>query len=245
MSNTLINLNNMSKVFQTDDVKTNALDSITFTIHKGEYISISGPSGCGKSTLLSLLGLLDVASSGEYQLAGHSVTDLSKEQRAKIRNKEIGFVFQSFNLISDLTVLENVGLPLSYRTDLDKTQRTKMAEAALAKVNMSHRSGHFPSQLSGGQQQRVAIARAIAGNPSVILADEPTGNLDSKNAESVMELLDQLNAEGATICMVTHDPRYAQKAGRVIEMLDGKVIADRRLSDVKPVKIANAEQTIL
>ncbi|RRS06761.1 ABC transporter ATP-binding protein [Pseudoalteromonas sp. J010] len=232
MSNILIDLKNLEKVFHTEDVETYALSGVSFSISKGEYISISGPSGCGKSTLLSLLGLLDVPTGGSYTLAGHNVTDISKEQRAKIRNKEIGFIFQSFNLISDLSVLENVELPLTYRTDLDKTQRRKLAEEALEKVNMSHRNSHFPSQLSGGQQQRVAIARAIAGNPSVILADEPTGNLDSKNAESVMELLDKLNAEGTTICMVTHDPRSASKADRIIEVLDGRVVADRRVSDI-------------
>lgn len=241
----IISLENIQKVFHTDEVETRALSDISFTIDKGEFISISGPSGCGKSTLLSIIGLLDAPSNGKYTLVSHDVSNIGREDRARIRNKEIGFIFQSFNLISDLNVLENVELPLTYNADLDKKQRRKMAEEALEKVNISNRNGHFPSQLSGGQQQRVAIARAIAGNPSVILADEPTGNLDSKNAESVMELLDQLNTEGATICMVTHDPRSASKADRIIEVLDGKLIADRNVSDVDTVKLVNEEQAAL
>ncbi len=227
MTNRLITLDNIKKVFFTDEVETHALTNISLTINKGEYVSISGPSGCGKSTLLSLLGLLDTSTSGKYQLASHDVSDISKKERAKIRNKEIGFIFQSFNLISDLDVEENIALPLTYRDDLSKEQRKTMVESALAKVNMSHRAKHFPSQLSGGQQQRVAVARAIAGNPSIILADEPTGNLDSENAKAVMQLLESLHAEGATICMVTHDPRSAEKADRNIDILDGQVIADQ------------------
>lgn len=226
MSNTLIKLENIEKVFYTEDVETHALSNITLTINKGEYVSISGPSGCGKSTLLSLLGLLDTSTGGFYQLASHDVSDISKKERARIRNMEIGFIFQSFNLISDLDVEENVELPLTYRKGLSKTQRKQMVKEALNKVDMSHRANHFPSQLSGGQQQRVAVARAIAGNPSIILADEPTGNLDSKNASAVMALLDTLHAEGATICMVTHDPRSAEQADRTIEILDGQVVAD-------------------
>jgi putative ABC transport system ATP-binding protein len=226
MSNTLIKLDNIEKVFYTEDVETHALSNITLTINKGEYVSISGPSGCGKSTLLSLLGLLDTSTNGHYQLASRDVSDISKKERARIRNMEIGFIFQSFNLISDLDVEENVDLPLSYRKDLTKEQRKSMVKSALDKVDMVHRASHFPSQLSGGQQQRVAVARAIAGNPSIILADEPTGNLDSKNAASVMALLDKLHAEGATICMVTHDPRSAEQADRNIEILDGKIVAD-------------------
>jgi len=227
MSKTLIKLENINKVFHTDEVETHALTQINLTINKGEYVSISGPSGCGKSTLLSLLGLLDTSTDGLYQLAEHDVSDISKKERARIRNKEIGFIFQSFNLISDLDVEENVALPLTYRNDISKSQRQEMVNDALKKVNMSHRSKHFPSQLSGGQQQRIAVARAIVGNPVIILADEPTGNLDSKNAEAVMELLDVLHSEGATICMVTHDPRSAKRAQRNIDILDGQVVADQ------------------
>lgn len=224
--NCLIELNNIKKVFLTDEVETHALKDINLTINKGEYVSISGPSGCGKSTLLSILGLLDVATDGAFVLADQDVVDIDKNTRAMIRNKEIGFIFQSFNLISDLTVAENVELPLTYRKDLSKSERQQMVQSALEKVDMSHRNKHYPSQLSGGQQQRVAVARAIAGNPSLILADEPTGNLDSNNAQSVMDLLTQLHQDGATICMVTHDPRSARCAERMIELFDGQVIAD-------------------
>ncbi|MBU2917385.1 ABC transporter ATP-binding protein [Psychrosphaera sp. F3M07] len=223
---TLVKLNNLQKIFYTDDVETYALNEINLVVNKGEYISISGPSGCGKSTLLSLLGLLDNATAGEYHLAGHDVSNLDRDERAAIRNEKIGFIFQAFNLISDLTVSENVELPLTYRKDISKEQRKQMVLDALTKVDMSHRANHFPSQLSGGQQQRVAVARAIAGNPSIILADEPTGNLDSKNAQAVMNLLDQLHQEGSTICMVTHDPRGASRAQRTIEVFDGKIVAD-------------------
>jgi putative ABC transport system ATP-binding protein len=226
MNKAIIKLENIKKVFYTDDVETHALSDINLTVNKGEYISISGPSGCGKSTLLSLLGLLDTNTSGLYELANHDVSDIPKKERARIRNREIGFIFQSFNLISDLDISENVELPLTYRKDLTKSQRQQMVKESLEKVNMSHRAKHFPSQLSGGQQQRVAIARAIVGNPSIILADEPTGNLDSKNAEAVMELLDLLHSEGATICMVTHDPRSAERAQRNIDIIDGQVISD-------------------
>ena len=223
---TLVTLSKLDKTFFTDDFETHALNNITLDIKQGEYISISGPSGCGKSTLLSVLGLLDVPTNGQYLLAGHDVTDLDKDERAKIRNEKIGFIFQAFNLISDLTVEENIALPLSYRSDISNKERQAMVKEALEKVDMSHRTNHFPSQLSGGQQQRVAIARAIAGNPAIILADEPTGNLDSKNAGAVMELLDKLHAQGATICMVTHDPRSASRADRTIEIFDGKVVSD-------------------
>lgn len=226
INNTLVKLNGLQKVFFTDDVETYALNEINLEVQQGEYISISGPSGCGKSTLLSLLGLLDNATGGQYMLAGHDVSNLNRDERAAIRNEKIGFIFQAFNLISDLTVAENVELPLTYRKDISKEQRKKMVADALKKVDMSHRTMHFPSQLSGGQQQRVAVARAIAGNPSIILADEPTGNLDSKNAQSVMNLLEQLHNEGATICMVTHDPRGASRAQRTIEVFDGKIVAD-------------------
>jgi putative ABC transport system ATP-binding protein len=227
MNTTLIKLESIEKVFYTEEVETHALSNISLTINKGEYVSISGPSGCGKSTLLSLLGLLDTNTGGKYHLAEHDVSSISKTERARIRNKEIGFIFQSFNLISDLNVEENVDLPLTYRNDLSKEQRQKMVKDALEKVNMSHRAKHFPSQLSGGQQQRIAVARAIAGSPSIILADEPTGNLDSENASAVMELLDVLHAEGATICMVTHDPRSAERADRNIDVLDGQIISDQ------------------
>jgi putative ABC transport system ATP-binding protein len=236
MTNTLIKLDNIKKIFFTDEVETHALSNISLTINKGEYVSISGPSGCGKSTLLSLLGLLDTSTSGQYILSTHDVSSISKKQRAHIRNKEIGFIFQSFNLISDLDVEENVELPLTYRHDLTKVQRKEMVKDALEKVNMAHRAKHFPSQLSGGQQQRVAVARAIAGNPSILLADEPTGNLDSKNAAAVMDLLDKLHTEGATICMVTHDPRSAEQADRTIEILDGQVVSDH----IKPPTIKAA-----
>lgn len=222
----LVELKQLQKVFFADDIETHALNEINLTINEGEYIAIAGPSGCGKSTLLSLLGLLDNLSQGQYMLAGHDVSHLDRDERASIRNEKIGFIFQAFNLISDLTVAENVELPLTYRKDINKEQRKAMVSEALAKVDMAHRVNHFPSQLSGGQQQRVAVARAIAGSPSIILADEPTGNLDSKNAQSVMNLLDQLHNEGATICMVTHDPRGASRAKRTIEIFDGKIVAD-------------------
>lgn len=227
MIDELINLESLSKVFYTDEVETHALNDISFSIGKGEYVSISGPSGCGKSTLLSLLGLLDTPSTGKYHLAGHDVSSIPRGERSRIRNKEVGFIFQSFNLISDLSVEENVELPLTYRSDIAKDERDRMVRDALERVGMGFRSKHFPSQLSGGQQQRVAVARAIAGKPSIILADEPTGNLDTKNAEAVMELLSRLHLEGATICMVTHDPRSAACASRRIDLLDGKLISDK------------------
>ncbi|MCG7540901.1 ABC transporter ATP-binding protein [Pseudoalteromonas sp. CO348] len=223
---TLVKLESLDKVFYTDEVETHALKNINLTIYSGEYIAITGPSGCGKSTLLSLLGLLDTPTKGMYQLAGHDASDIDTDERARIRNKEIGFVFQSFNLISDLTIEENVELPLTYRTDLTADQRRQSVVSALEKVDMAHRAKHYPSQLSGGQQQRVAVARAIAGNPSIILADEPTGNLDSKNAEMVMKLLEVLNKEGATICMVTHDPASAKRTQRIIEVFDGEIVGD-------------------
>lgn len=222
----LITLTSLKKVFATDEVETHALSDINLDIKQGEYVSISGPSGCGKSTLLSILGLLDTASDGSYELNGHQVAQLDTKQRAYFRNKEVGFIFQSFNLISELNVFENVELPLTYRKDLSKKDRSEMVKSALEKVDMSHRAKHFPAQLSGGQQQRIAVARAIVGNPSIILADEPTGNLDSKNAELVMSLLDKLHAEGATICMVTHDPRGAKRADRIVEVFDGRIVDD-------------------
>lgn len=236
-SQALVSLSGVKKVFFTDDVETHALTEINLTINKGEYLSITGPSGCGKSTLLSLLGLLDTASAGKYHLAGHDVIDLDRDERARIRNKEIGFVFQAFNLISDMTVAENVELPLTYRGDINKEQRQQMVQDALEKVDMQHRANHYPSQLSGGQQQRVAVARAISGDPAIILADEPTGNLDSKNAQAVMSLLDQLHQAGATICMVTHDPKSAARAQRTIEVFDGQIVADQRNSETPAIAV--------
>ncbi|WP_102798157.1 ABC transporter ATP-binding protein [Bowmanella denitrificans] len=227
MNNLLIKIDNLKKVYYSEELETHALSDISLSIAKGDYVSISGPSGCGKSTLLSVLGLLDTATAGRYVLAGHDVSNLPNKERARIRNQEIGFIFQSFNLISDLDVKENVALPLTYRRDLSKAQRKQWVKDALDKVDMSHRAKHYPSQLSGGQQQRVAVARAIAGKPSLLLADEPTGNLDSKNAEAVMQLLDKLHADGATICMVTHDPRSASQAKRRLEVLDGRIVSDR------------------
>jgi putative ABC transport system ATP-binding protein len=226
----LVVLNDINKIFLTDEIETHALSKISFALSKGEYVAISGPSGCGKSTLLSILGLLDVASSGTYTLAGHNVENMTKQQRASLRNRDIGFIFQSFNLISDLTIEENVALPLTYRKEMSKAERQSRVSDALAKVHMSHRARHYPSQLSGGQQQRVAVARAIVGSPSVLLADEPTGNLDSKNAEAVMDILDNLHREGTTICIVTHDPRSAERAQRSIILSDGQVVADGLLN---------------
>ncbi|MDE0262053.1 MAG: ABC transporter ATP-binding protein [Bryobacterales bacterium] len=213
----------MSKVFFTDEVETHALSGIDFEIRDGEYIAISGPSGCGKSTLLSILGLLDTPTAGVYRLNGESVEDLNARQRARIRNRQIGFIFQAFNLIGDLTVFENVELPLTYR-GMPSSERKKRVEEALERVGMAHRMKHYPSQLSGGQQQRVAVARALGGDPSVLLADEPTGNLDSKNGEAVMDLLQEVHQGGATICMVTHDPRFEARAKRVVRLFDGKIV---------------------
>ena len=221
----LIKLADIKKVFYTDDVETHALSGINLDVREGEYISISGPSGCGKSTLLSILGLLDTPTSGEYVLNHHAVESLSLSERAGIRNREVGFIFQSFNLIGDLTVIENVELPLTYR-GMRGPDRKKRAIEALERVGMGHRAQHLPSQLSGGQQQRVAVARAVGGRPSILLADEPTGNLDSTNGEAVMELMRELHRGGATICMVTHDPRYAQHADRIVHLFDGDIIQD-------------------
>ena len=220
----LIRLEGVAKVFFTDEVETHALSGIDFEIRDGEYIAISGPSGCGKSTLLSILGLLDTPTAGVYRLNGKSVEDLNARQRARIRNRQIGFIFQAFNLIGDLTVFENVELPLTYR-GMPTSERKKRVGEALERVGMAHRMKHYPSQLSGGQQQRVAVARALGGDPSVLLADEPTGNLDSKNGEAVMELLRDVYQAGATICMVTHDPRFEAHAERVVRLFDGKLVA--------------------
>jgi putative ABC transport system ATP-binding protein len=223
MAEALIHLESVSKVFVTDEVETHALAGIQLDIRKGEYLSIAGPSGCGKSTLLAILGLLDSPSDGTYVLNGRPVQGLKLSERARIRNREIGFIFQAFNLIGDLTVQENVELPLTYR-GMPSADRKKRVQEALDRVQMSHRMSHYPSQLSGGQQQRVAVARALAGEPSILLADEPTGNLDSANGEAVMDLLHELHTGGATICMVTHDPRYASYADRSIHLFDGKVV---------------------
>ncbi len=223
----LLRLDDVRKVFYTDEVETHALSGIHMDINKGEYVSIAGPSGCGKSTLLSIIGLLDSPTDGEYWLNGKSVAKLSLSDRARIRNQEIGFVFQAFNLIGDLSVYENVELPLTYR-DMASAERRKRVEEALHRVGMAHRMKHYPSQLSGGQQQRVAVARAVAGNPSVLLADEPTGNLDSTNGEAVMDLMRELHQGGATICMVTHDPRYAAYADRTFHLFDGQVVEETR-----------------
>ena len=223
---TLIHLEGIKKVFYTDEVETHALSEIHLEIKRGEYVAIAGPSGCGKTTLLSILGLLDTPSSGSYLLDGKPVAQLGASERARIRNREIGFIFQAFNLIGDLTVYENVELPLTYR-GLPSAERQKRVMEALDKVGMTHRVKHYPSQLSGGQQQRVAVARAVAGQPLILLADEPTGNLDSTNGESVMELLRDLHRAGATICMVTHDPRYARHADREVHLFDGRVVEDK------------------
>jgi putative ABC transport system ATP-binding protein len=220
----LIKLDRVSKTFYTDEVETHALSEIHLEIKAGEYLAIAGPSGCGKSTLLAILGLLDSASSGAYLLKGESVETLSLRERARVRNREIGFIFQAFNLIGDLTVYQNVELPLTYR-NMPGGERKKRAQEALERVGMSHRMKHFPSQLSGGQQQRVAVARALAGSPSILLADEPTGNLDSTNGEAVMALLQELHRGGATICMVTHDPHYAHCAERTVNLLDGRLVS--------------------
>src|ERR1700686_1632972 len=221
----LIHLDGVTKVFVTDEVETHALAGIHLDIQKGEYLSIAGPSGCGKSTLLAILGLLDSPSDGTYILNGKPVQNLKLSERARIRNREIGFIFQAFNLIGDLTVYENVELPLTYR-GMPSAERKKRVHDALERVGMSHRIKHYPSQLSGGQQQRVAVARALAGDPSILLADEPTGNLDSTNGEAVMNLLGELHQAGSTICMVTHDPRYAEFADRTIRLFDGRIVEE-------------------
>ena len=233
----LIEIEDLTKVFYTDEVETHALSGVHLTIDRGEYLAMSGPSGCGKSTLLSILGLLDTPTGGRYLLNGKPVENLSFGERSRIRNQEIGFIFQSFNLIGDLTVEENVELPLTYRSGMSSAERKRRVQESLERVSMAHRIRHYPSQLSGGQQQRVAVARALAGSPSILLADEPTGNLDSRNAEAVMELLQNLHREGATICMVTHDPRFARHADRQIHLFDGKVVAEgESLEQVLEVK---------
>jgi putative ABC transport system ATP-binding protein len=225
----LIQMSDIRKVFFADEVETHALAGIHLEIGEGDYVSISGPSGCGKSTLLSLLGLLDTPTQGRYQLSGVMVEDIGVNERARIRNREIGVIFQAFNLIGDLTVVENVELPLSYRDGVSRKERREKALNALERVGMAHRLNHYPSQLSGGQQQRVAVARALVGDPSILLADEPTGNLDSRNGEQIMLLLDELHKNGATICVVTHDPRYADFADTKIFMFDGRIVDEETL----------------
>jgi putative ABC transport system ATP-binding protein len=234
----LIHIEGLTKVFYTDEIETHALSGIHLSIARGEYVAMSGPSGCGKSTLLSILGLLDTPTSGTYTLNGKQVANLNFAERSRIRNQEIGFIFQSFNLIGDLTVFENVELPLTYRAGMSAAERKDRVISALERVNMAHRVRHYPAQLSGGQQQRVAVARALAGSPSILLADEPTGNLDSKNGEAVMRLLADLHGEGSTICMVTHDPRFAAHADRQIHLFDGKVVAEGELQHL----IAEADE---
>jgi putative ABC transport system ATP-binding protein len=229
----VIKLKELTKVFSTDEVETHALSNVNLEIARGEYVSIGGPSGCGKSTLLSILGLLDSPSQGDYELNNRPVAELHASERARVRNREIGFIFQSFNLIGDLTVFENVELPLTYRGMRPAERRQRVTEA-LERVGMAHRAKHLPSQLSGGQQQRVAVARAVAGEPVILLADEPTGNLDSKSGEAVMDLLRELHQAGATICMVTHDPRYARHADRNIHLFDGRVVKE-------PIELAAIE----
>jgi putative ABC transport system ATP-binding protein len=218
----LVRLEGVSKIFYADEVETHALSGIHLTIRCGEFVSIAGPSGCGKSTLLSIVGLLDSPTEGGYAIHGKPVARLSIDERSRIRNREIGFVFQAFNLIGDLTVFENVELPLTYR-NMALVERKRRVQQVLDRVGMAHRKNHYPAQLSGGQQQRVAVARALGGQPSILLADEPSGNLDSKNSEAVMNLLKDLHGEGATICMVTHDPRYAGMADRTIQLVDGRI----------------------
>jgi putative ABC transport system ATP-binding protein len=224
----LISLDGIRKIYYTDEVETHALEDVDLAIGEGEYVSIAGPSGSGKTTLLSILGMLDTPTEGEYTLAGEPVARLSPADRARVRNRQIGFIFQAFNLIGDLTVEENVELPLTYR-GMTAEERKERVQGALERVGMLHRARHYPSQLSGGQQQRVAVARAVAGEPAILLADEPTGNLDSQNSEAVMELLRELHRGGATICIVTHDSRYSRHADRVIQLFDGRVV-DQQLA---------------
>ncbi len=226
----MISLRDIHKVFLAEEVETHALADVHLDIREGEFLSIAGPSGCGKSTLLSILGLLDSPTKGEYRLDGKPVAELTASQRARIRNRHIGFIFQAFNLIGDLTVYENVELPLTYRPT-PWAERKKKVQESLERVGMLHRQKHYPAQLSGGQQQRVAVARAVVGDPLILLADEPTGNLDSTSGHAVMDLLAELHAEGATICMVTHDPRYAEYAGRQVHLFDGRIIEDEERRD--------------
>ncbi|MGH8083760.1 MAG: ABC transporter ATP-binding protein [Lysobacter sp.] len=231
----LIRLDDVNKVFITDEMQTNALTGVNFHVNRGEFVSITGPSGCGKSTLMSILGTLDVPTSGRYLLDGSEVAAMDEIARARIRSRQIGFVFQAFNLIGDLSILENVEVPLTYRDDVGRKERKDRAIEALDRVGMTHRAMHFPAQLSGGQQQRVAVARALVGRPAILLADEPTGNLDSRNGESVMQLLSDLHESGSTLCMVTHDPRYSACADREVFMFDGKIAQQPESTAVAPL----------
>ena len=239
---TLIKMQGVSKVFFTDELETHALDSIDLEIKKGEYLAIAGPSGCGKSTLLAILGLLDSPTEGNYSLNGQPVSTLKLGDRSRIRNREIGFIFQAFNLIADLTVYENVELPLTYR-GMASAERKEKVQHALERVEMAHRAKHYPSQLSGGQQQRVAVARALVGDPMILLADEPTGNLDSKNGDSVMDLLRDIHQSGATICMVTHDPRYINHAERTVHLFDGRIIEETKPTSLRSYAAEPRSQT--
>lgn len=227
----LLRLEGLGKLFQTDEVETHALAEIALEIGRGDFVAITGPSGCGKSTLLSILGLLDNPSHGSYRLDDRDVAGLDARARARLRNDRIGFIFQAFNLIADLTVEENVALPLSYRRGQDRARTRQRVREVLEQVDMRHRAGHYPGQLSGGQQQRVAVARALVGDPAILLADEPTGNLDSHNGEAVMQLLERLHEQGATVCMVTHDPAFARRASRIVYMLDGRIVDEDRFED--------------
>ncbi len=224
-NDSLLTLDSVTKHFFTDEVETHALDGIHLRVERGEFLSIAGPSGCGKSTLLSIIGLLDTPTSGRYFMKGQPVENLKAWERARVRNREIGFIFQAFNLIGDLTVYENVELPLTYR-NMPSAERRERVHWSLEQVGMLHRMKHYPSQLSGGQQQRVAVARAMVGDPAILLADEPTGNLDSKNSEAVIKLMREIHAQGATICMVTHDPRYSQVADRTVHLFDGRIVEE-------------------
>lgn len=225
MKNVKIEMKGITKSFETDEMETQALRGLDLTINDGDYVSIAGPSGCGKSTLLSILGLLDQPTSGTYAIEGTDVSQLSLTDAAAIRCEKIGFIFQSFNLIDELSVFENVALPLRYQTNpMSEEQVKQRVMSCLEKVEMTHRAGHKPNQLSGGQQQRIAIARALVAEPAILLVDEPTGNLDSKNGDAVMEMLSKLNSEGTTICLVTHDPRYANMATTRLHLLDGKIV---------------------
>jgi putative ABC transport system ATP-binding protein len=243
-SSNVISLDGIRKVFEADEVETHALSDVHLTVERGEYVSISGPSGCGKTTLLSILGLLDTATDGSYVLNGHDVANLNAAERARIRNAEIGFIFQAFNLIGDLSVQENVELPLTYRGGIDTAERRRRVQEALERVGMAHRMRHYPAQLSGGQQQRVAVARALVGRPALLLADEPTGNLDSRNGEAVMALLDELHQGGATICMVTHDARYAELAQRKVRLFDGRVVDEETFQRLRREDEARLDELI-
>ena len=235
----VIQVTDMTKVYSTEEVETHALNGVHLTVEEGEYVAVMGPSGCGKTTFLSLLGLLDEPSGGSYHLSGTPVESLNASERAHVRNRHIGFVFQAFNLIGDLSVFENVELPLVYRGGVTRAERRERVNRVLEEVGMAHRSRHYPGQLSGGQQQRIAVARALVGEPDILLADEPTGNLDSKSGEAVMALLDELNAKGATILMVTHDPHYATRARRIVRLHDGQVVDETTADEPPPLHLGD------